>query len=165
MRRKGRRTRTGLGPELALRVVGGVRLDVEDVKRVAFIGQMIDRPPQRRFAALWEIDGHSDLLILRHSLFLSFLVFNSEDEDEDDELWLLFLCRVTGLGLSRSEKIFSFSFLAYTLGAQRINIFHLLWNCLYIYLFIFEMLLKRKVYCSCSEENWVYYRYSDSCKL
>lgn len=66
-------TRTGFRPELVARFVGVVGFDVKDVESVAFVGEIVDRPLQRRLTALGEIHGHPDFPVFRHvSRFLRF---------------------------------------------------------------------------------------------
>lgn len=56
---------------------------MEDVEGVALVGEIVDRPPQRRLTALGEIHRHSNFPIFHHlSLFLSlqFLSFSGTKE-------------------------------------------------------------------------------------
>lgn len=64
-------TRTGFRPELVARFVVGVRFDVKDVEGVAFVGEIIDGPLQRRLTALGEIHGHPDFPVFHHCLTFS----------------------------------------------------------------------------------------------
>lgn len=86
------RTRTGLRPQLALWVVGRVRFDMENVKRVAFVGQMIDRPPQCGFAALGEIHGNANFLIFTHFLLYGNIIVKKIDVWFEISVLLFLFC-------------------------------------------------------------------------
>lgn len=59
-----------MSPKLVTGLIEGIGIDVDDVKGVALIGQIVQSPFKSVLAASGEVEGDTDFPILYHGLLL-----------------------------------------------------------------------------------------------